>query len=204
MNVKEINGEGRKREIPVRLNFPSLRIVFPNETKTYIFHSIVASGKIKFRCTTELADGTTKTRFTQKTLLKDATGVYFVVNKKVIRLNDLVAEFLARFKVSKPAKLALTCPRCKTPLKYMWRDNVNAIYDYIQPGTYSGIGDYNIEREFNIEGKGNFEYVYCPNCEFTETNIRKLKNSRKITGEKYIDLEDPVDYYEFKYGGNNE
>lgn len=202
-NVSKRNMEDykdKRKHIPVLLNFTSFKVEFDELIKCYEFESIRPTGKIRFRCTTiNKIDNTEKSRYTNLTLYKDGSGFYFKIMHKLIRVDGVIRNFLNRFKMGKPARTVVMCPKCRTPLKYIWRDNVNAVYNYMEAITYAGVGDYHIEREYNMEDEGNFDYVYCPNCQYTNTNPKTIKKFRKVPGEQFVDMDNVVDYFEFKH-----
>lgn len=182
----------------ILLNLPDIKVEFDYETKLYKFHSIQANGKIKFKCITTKNDGTQVTRHTNKTIFKNKSGYFIDVNRRYVSITPVIKSFLNRFKLDKPSFLALTCPKCKTPLKYLFRDSVNGVYDYIDPTTGKGKGDYYIEREYGPEELGNYDYAYCPSCQYTTSDIKKMVKARKhrrvVSGKNYlIDNEDHID-----------
>lgn len=186
------------RNDKVLLNLPDIKVEFDYETKLYKFNSIQANGKIRFKCTTIKPDGTQVTRQVNKSMFKNSNGYFIDVNRRYVNITPIIKSFLNRFKLNKPNMLVMSCPKCKTPLKYMFRDSVKGVYDYLDPSSGKGKGDYYIEREYADESLGNYDYVYCPKCQFTTNDIKKIIKSKRyrrvVQGKKYlIDDEDQID-----------
>lgn len=192
-----MNKENKRPYKTVSFKIPDIKLDYGSYYKKLEFLGTVNS-RMKFRSHTVIAaTGETKSRIVYFSLYKNKDKYTIRIKNKYVDVSVIIKEFLSGFKLEPPVKLVAICPKCNTPLQLQWRDTVNAVYQYVAANNYIGIGDSIMEREYNMEA-GNYDCVFCPKCNFTEKNPKKIKGIKKVRMSKKIDVENPIDVLEFK------
>lgn len=170
----------------ILFKLPSFEIEFSDYIDRYEFLGIHHNGKFRFTRYRNFKDGREpKKRIMTQTIYKVPKGLVLYIKTQPFNITEIFSNFLKVFEPRLKKFKVLICPECGNPLKFIWRDNINAVFKYISHDDKKGIGEHHLEREFNSKDEGNFEQVYCDKCEFV--GKKELITTKKTINE-YVEI----------------